>query len=183
MGDEARPDAQAGRTSQEGAPRGAGAPRSAAVLLAMGALALLVVAAGVVVALGNGGVARYLSRSKRAEGAAAARRLAAGVAACAQGDAGLPPSSPPVPASLASVRGTEYVSSPADWAHPTWACARFSLAAPQRFRFQWERPAPDHGTVRAEADLDGDGAPDASFEIDVSCSPGGACVEGPLRER
>jgi hypothetical protein len=134
---------------------------------------------------------RYVGEARASEGKVAVMVLARGVAACASLErvderggvaAGLPPTSKPVPASLAEIAAKPYVSSPSDWGEQAFACAHFSLEAPQSFQYQWVALGPRAGVARASADLDGDGKPDHRFEIDVTCGAGGECRAGALRE-
>jgi hypothetical protein len=120
-------------------------------------------------------VRKYLIEAKTTEGRTAIAALASGIAQCTTG-ATLPPTSRAVPPSLESVRGMKYQSVPAEWQEQAYACARFRLADPQYFQYQWVRIAPTVGAVRALADLDGDGVPDVSLEQKVSCSGPGVCA-------
>ena len=156
-------------------------------------IVLIVIAAGgvpalgVVSALGIYGMTRYLREAKTAEGRAEATMLARGVVRCAatQGRGGaptLPPSSAKVPASLSEVGKRKYMSTPADWSDPTFRCAGFSMGAPQYFQYEWEKRDDAGGVARATADLDGDGAPDVTIEVPVTCDAS-ECQAGALISR
>jgi hypothetical protein len=157
------------------------------IVAGVGLLAIVVVV-GILAATGVYGASRYMSQAKAAEGRAQAQALARGMAACGDKnrDEGksevLPATSPAVPPSLASLKGTKYMSVPADWKDPSYDCARFSISVPQYFQYQWVRDRPDHGAAKAIADLDADGSPDRSFEVEVSCSAT-ACTTGMLSEK
>jgi hypothetical protein len=150
------------------------------VLVVIGGGFLLMTVLGVFAWLG---MRRYLDQSKSAEARMNVGILARGVASCAEvsgmnqlADAnapapGLPPTSPKVPASLGQVRGVKYSSQPADWSAPAFKCAGFDISVPQYFQYEWVLSGPGQkGMARAEADLDGDGTADMTFEQDVECS-------------
>ena len=52
-------------------------------------------------------------------------------------------------------------------------CAGFSMREPQYFRYEWLRESDAAGVVRAEADLDGDGAAEIRLEHEVVCGASG----------
>lgn len=146
-----------------------------------GVLAAVVVIVGILAALGISGFRSYLSRAKAAEGQAEVQRLARGIARCAEGggvaaasDPTLPPSAPPVPASLGDVSGRKYMSSPTDWSQPTYKCASFEISMPQYFQYEWQLTGPGSGKAIARADLDGDGKVDQEYSAVVTCS-GATC--------
>lgn len=132
---------------------------------------------GVLSALAIYGVRKYVVNAKEAEGRAGVGALAKGVAACSAGS--LPPSTPPVPATLGSIRGSKYQSAPAEWTAEAFRCAGFALGTPQYFQYQWRRDTKSSGTARALADLDGDGSAEISLEVPVLCAEG-ACRAGAL---
>jgi type IV pilus assembly protein PilA len=160
------------------------------IVLVIAGIAIFAIVAivGVLAALGIFGVRKYLSQAKSAEGRAQVHALARGIVACAEQnrDLGktelLPATAPAVPATLGEVSGKKYMSSPADWSDPAYSCASFSIGHPQYFQYQWRRSGNDHGVAIATADLDGNGAPDASFELPVTCS-GTSCSVGTLIEK
>src|SRR5579859_1390576 len=132
------------------------------------------------------GVRKYLISAKSAEGRNAVGVLAQGIARCPSATAGrptLPQTAHAVPANLASVQGMKYQSEPAEWQDEAYTCANFRISDPQYFQYQWVRTSPTQGTVRALADLDGNGEPDFDLEQDVTCANGGACTVGPLRDK
>ncbi len=139
---------------------------------------------GVVSALAIYGVKKYLVNAKSAEATGNVQRLAAGIARCsgevdpATGQPrGLPDSSAAVPSSLAAVAAAKYQSSPGEWSG-AYTCAGFQIFGPQYFQYRWERRTPTSGVVAAVADLDGNGAIDATAEQPVTCSASGACSVG-----
>jgi len=143
-------------------------------LKVLGAVTLLGAALGWVAFRGHVGRARAI------EGRVLVVTLAQGIASCAA-SGGLPPSAGPVPASLGSVSGRRHASAPSDWAAPAFSCAGFAPDTPQLFQVQWERQSQDRGLVSAQADLDGDGKPDATVSQPITCAP--ACRPGPLSAR
>jgi hypothetical protein len=132
------------------------------------------------------GVRKYLIEAKTSEGRNVVTALAQGIARCHSAEAAgrftLPPSARPVPRDLASVQGMRYQSAPADWQDEAYSCARFQLTDPQYFQYQWVRTSPNHGIVRALADLNGDADPEIQLEAEVTCADGAACTVGQLRE-
>lgn len=159
----------------------------ALILIIVGVVGFVLIAGvGVLAALGIYGTRKYLIEAKKAEGKNVVGAIARGMVTCMEAEdlsptatpRQLPPSSPPVPASLP--RGVKYQSSSADWASPAFSCARFSMSTPQYFQYQWERVSPMIGIVRARADLDGDGKIDAAIEQEVRCTSGPQCSVGAL---
>lgn len=129
-----------------------------------------------------GATSRYVEASKKAEGKNGVAAMARGVLKCAESSGGkLPATSALVPASLAQVSGKKYMSSPTDWQDPAFKCMGFSMADPQYFQYQWVLKSPTKGIARAVADLNGDGKPDSTLEMDVECA--GTCTVSPsMRE-
>jgi hypothetical protein len=146
-------------------------------------------------------IAAHDKETKEAEARHAVARLAADIAACATVEGAvtnagaphrLPPSSRPVPATLDAVKGKAYASTAADWSEAAFRCARFSMPQPQFFQYRWELREHDwmddllqqtqHGIVRATADLDGDGVPDATFQAEVTCTSKATCTAGALEQ-
>lgn len=83
----------------------------------------------------------------------------------------LPPSTQPVPASLADVAGKKYMSSRDDWEKAGFgACIRFEWSSPQYFQYQWEKTSETGGVVHAQGDLDGDGAAETKLDVPVTCT-------------
>jgi hypothetical protein len=170
---------------QPGAPAPQPAPKKGVtwiIILAV-AVPVLLAVCGVVSALAIYGVRRYVQQAKNAEAGASLPHLGQAIATCANAEdasgqrAGLPESSPAVPATLADVGGRKYQSSPAEWGGPDFTCPAFNVAGPQYFQYQWVKTDQEHGVVRALGDLDGDGAPEAHFEVQLLCSAGG-CESG-----
>ncbi len=143
---------------------------------------MAVVIVTIVAGFGAFGRGRYVRSSKMAEGRIQAVNFARGLQACS--DHELPPTSKAVPPTLAHVAGHTYESVLADWSDPAFACAKFAVAGPQYFQYQWERLSPGRGVVRATADVDGNGVP-IRFSIPVICDENPArfaCALGPLQE-
>lgn len=129
------------------------------------------------------GVSKYLEQSKKAEGKTGIASMASGVVACAALSGGkLPATSAMVPAALSQVSGKKYASSAKDWEDPAFKCMKFSMSAPQYYQYQWILKSPTAGIARAVADLDGDGKPDSTLEMDVSCPASGCTVSPSMRE-
>ena len=151
-------------------------------LVIVGGAVMLLVIVAITIGFTVFGRARYVRSSKMAEGRIQAVNFARGLVACSDG--ALPPTSRPVPSTIDHVAGHTYASTLADWSDPAFACAKFAVAGPQYFQYQWERLSPSRGVVRAVADLDGDGV-EMRFTVTVVCAepPGKfACVPGPLQE-
>ncbi|MEO6419668.1 MAG: hypothetical protein ABIP39_09695 [Polyangiaceae bacterium] len=151
-------------------------------LVLVGGGVMLVVVISIVVGFGAFGRGRYVRSSKMAEGRIQAVNFARGLVACS--DHTLPATSKAVPATLDHVAGHTYESVLADWSDPAFACAKFAVAGPQYFQYQWERMSPGRGVVRATSDLDGDGV-EMRFSIAVVCDENPArfaCALGPLQE-
>jgi len=154
----------------------------------------IVFVVGILGALGVYGMRKYLSAAKESEGRAGVARIARGAIQCAERERltnihpapqELPNSAGPVPSALHAVSGKKYMSTPGEWKSPAWDCIGFQMVTPQYFQYQWERATPTEGVARAVADLDGDGAPDVTFEVPVSCStsPSFRCTADPVREK
>lgn len=157
------------------------------ILIVLGGAAVVGVAIiGVLAALAIYGVRKYIAEAKTAEGKHTVMVLANGICACAEGQdlasaapKGLPPSSGPVPVSLNDVSGRKYMSAPADWSDPAYACASFSVRDPQYFQYQWQRDSASSGRAVAQADLDGDGSAEYVYQVSVSFAAG-SCSSGAL---
>jgi hypothetical protein len=147
-------------------------PAWAIVLILLAGLAFVGIAfLGVMAAMGVYGARKFISRSKAAEAHYSVGALANGIATqCAETDGKLPPTSPPVPATLADIRAKKYLSSASDWSAPAYTCAGFTMSTPQYFRYQWTQLSPTAGEVVAEADLDGDGRVDSSVKVPITCT-------------
>ena len=151
------------------------------VAIVIGAVIFLGIAlVGVLASLAIYGFRSYLVKAKAAEGQMEVRRLAESMRSCAASQAGgLPETARPVPATLASVAGKKYMSTASDWSDPAYKCAGFMMSSPQYFQYQWEIVSPSSGRAVAQADFDGDGAPEVRFEMLVTCA-GDQCSTGPL---
>jgi type II secretory pathway pseudopilin PulG len=167
------------------------------IVVVVGALFAVVFVVGILAALAIGGMRKYLTNAKEAEGRATVTAIANDVVRCAETESadlldpsnpasakGLPVTTAPVPASLDAVANKKYMSAPSDWASPGWDCIKFQMSTPQYFQYQWVRSSPTEGTVRGLCDLDGNHQPDVTFEVPVTCStsPSWACQAGTLRE-
>lgn len=154
------------------------------VLIVLGIVAACAVPVlGMLASFAIYGVKKYVTNAKMAEATNGVQQLAAGIARCAgEVDAatgqrrGLPESSGAVPSSLAAVRASKYQSAPGEW-NGAFACAGFRMAGPQYFQYRWELRSPTSGAAVAVADLDGDGAVDATAEQPVACTQA-ACTQG-----
>jgi hypothetical protein len=132
--------------------------------------AILVPACGVVSALSIYGVRRYMLKAKQQEALQALPVFAKAVVKCAEAHGGLPKTSTPVPASLADVSGRKYQSAANEWVDdPTLSCTGFAMQGAQYFQYQWVLDTPNSGSVRAAADLDGNGAIESQFRLPVDC--------------
>jgi type IV pilus assembly protein PilA len=143
------------------------------IIVVIGFVVLFV--GGIFTALAVYGVRKYMTAAKQAEGRVGVEALALGIATCSTQR--LPPTTPPVPATLATLRGTKYQSAPEEWDADAFRCAGFAMTSPQYFQYQWQRQTDVAGTARAIADLDGDGSPEVSFELRVSCADGVCSAE------
>ena len=109
-----------------------------------------------------------------------------GIAACAQKTGSLPASSPKVPGELSQVAAKTYASTEADWSDPAFSCDGFRLRTPQRFQYQWEKTGDMTGIARAQADFNGDGVVEATFEQELVCTQHEGklrCAPGAFRDR
>ena len=138
------------------------------ILAALGLLGIVVL--GIMAALAVSGAKKYLAAAKSAEGRNATMQLAKGLSACVANEKELPPTAPPVPATLNEVRGLKYMSAGTDWDAPAYKCAHFSMTMPQYYRYQWVRTSATEGNVLGEADLDGDGKVDDAITVHLTCT-------------
>jgi type IV pilus assembly protein PilA len=166
------------------------------IVVLVGALFAVVFVVGILAALAIGGMRKYLTNAKEAEGRATVTAIANDVVRCAETESadlldpsnpasakGLPVTTAPVPASLDAVANKKYMSAPSDWASPGWDCIKFQMNTPQYFQYQWVRNSPTEGTVRGLCDLDGNHQPDVTFEVPVTCSTSPwECQAGTMRE-
>jgi hypothetical protein len=179
-----------------------GLPNILVVLMGFGAVGFVAMTLGsliLVVAIVS--ARNYLEDKYTKEGKESLTTLGKGIVACAASkvpspggsplpipgtnikvDHALPPTSDPVPASIASIQGQKYASTAADWtSQQAFACAQFSMSEPQYFQYQWQRKTNKSGTIRAIADLEGTGKPGIILELDITCSSPGVCSMGTIR--
>jgi hypothetical protein len=133
----------------------------------------------IVPALAIYGIRQYVASAKHAEALNTLPVMAKGMTVCAaQGD--LPETSNWVPASLSSVSGKKYLSTPSEWqSEAGFACFKFSFAGPQYYRYRWHQATNASGQFEAEADLDGDGIAESAMQLGVHCT-NDSCVVEPL---
>jgi hypothetical protein len=113
---------------------------------------------------------RFQANTKLMEGKRNVVVMAKALIICADNSQHLPESSKPIPPELADVAGGKVIeSTPEAWSDPVWTCAKYSQTGEQRFRYQWIRKSETDGTIRAEADFDGNGSAEAVYEQDISC--------------
>jgi len=144
---------------------------SAPVLVAIAVIAVPVFVAliGVMAALAIYGLRRYVSTAKTAEAKTGIGTLAKGIAKCYETTGSLPPSTNPVPADLATIRGQKYQSDPTEWHQPAFDCAGFRMEDPQYFQYSWELEAGGKsGAAVARGDLDGDGIV-SEYRLPIVC--------------
>ena len=145
-------------------------------------LMIVVAIIGTLAAVAIPGYVRYVRRAKTSEAMGGIPVIFRGVQAYYQTEhttrsggivsANLPVTTPAVPASIASVAGTQYSPVSSDWDDISWQAVSFSVSSPMRFQFQYCKTtsgganacvvSPDAGTsfeVFARGDLDGDGIP------------------------
>jgi len=137
----------------------------------VGAALVLAGSAGILAAFRAVGSGHFLQASLVAEGRVEVNELARGVAACG---APLPPSTEPVPASIASIGRDGYRAPAGAWGAPAFTCARFAPTGALHFQFRWERETDATGRAVGVADLDGDGAPDREITVHVGCGAAAA---------
>lgn len=142
------------------------------VLAAVGLL--LIVARGIVGPHAVTQTRQVNVSAAEAEGREGTTQLGRGVASCVGDQKELPPTAPPVPASLAMVAGKKHLSAGTDWDAPAYVCARFRPTTSQHYRYQWVRTNAKEGSVVAEADFDGDGRVDDTITVYLTCEPRGA---------
>ncbi len=167
------------RDLRQSPPAGSHSNRGLIIALVVLAAPILFAVVGVVSVIAMYGVRKYIVNAKRAEAQTIAAELARGIARCANQRGHLPPTSGPVPADLAGVRGMKYQSAARDWMDEAFACAGFSLTHPQYFQYQWVKQGDHGGVVQAIADLDGDGQPDQEHRIVVVCEHGQCSLDAP----
>jgi hypothetical protein len=103
---------------------------------------------------------------------------------CAYSGSGLLQSEVRVPAELKSVSGYhKYRPTDADWS--AFACPALALLdkRPLVMQIHWAASSTTAGTLEAIADFDGDGQPDATLSIAVTCDQPKHCEAGPITAR
>lgn len=159
------------------------------IVIAAAAVPVAIALIGVFASLGIYGTRRYLSNAKSAEGRANVTAIARGAVLFSEGETAsgggaLPASAPAVPSSLSMVSGKKYASAASDWEAPGWKELHFQVSVPQYFQYVWERSSATEGVARAVADLNGDGVPEVTFEVPVTCTgTPPACTSGPIAEK
>jgi hypothetical protein len=138
------------------------------VMIAFGVIGALTLAA-VLIGFRRIGWDRFQANTKLMEGKNNVITIARALIVCADNTGRLPESSGPVPPSLADVGGTSFLAREGDWSDPAWRCAKYTHVGEQRFRYTWLKKSDTEGTVRAEADFDGNGSAEAVYEQDVLC--------------
>src|SRR5262245_20848578 len=104
-----------------------GSSGSVAVLIALGAVFLLLPIIGVLSALAIYGVRNYIQEAKDAEGRMSVTALARGILRCQTANGTLPETSRTVPPELSMISGKKYMSDPGEWNDPAFRCAGFSM--------------------------------------------------------
>lgn len=137
----------------------------AIIFAAAGALVLVLVMVG----FRSIGWTRFQANTALMEGKNNVITIARAMIVCADNGGRLPDSSKPVPPALSDVGGKVFESKESDWSDPAFACAKYKRVGDQRFRYTWIRKDDTLGTVRAEADFDGNGNAEAVYEQDVLC--------------
>ena len=129
---------------------------------------------------------RFVNNSYLVEGKNNSVYLSRAVAACAEKNGTLPPSSRKVPAELSAVGGKTYASTENDWQDDAFRCEGFRVNEPQRFQYEWERTSDTAGIARAQADFDGNGVVEARYEQELKCTKKGTrlvCGPGAFFDR
>jgi len=116
------------------------------------------------------GWSRFVANSRLMEGKNNTIYLARSVMSCAEKENTLPETSPKVPADGNLIAGKMYASTGADWSPHPYSCGDFSMNAPQAFQYEWVKKDDLNGTTRAQADFNGDGIIEATFEQEIICT-------------
>jgi len=154
------------------------------VVIATALVGVLTIA-GVLIAFRKIGWDRFQANTKLMEGKNNVLAVARAMIVCADTSGALPPRAPPVPATLAEVGGKTFHATAENWDDPTWKCAKYTHIGDQNFRYAWEKKSDTLGTVRLEADFDGNGVAEAVYEQDVVCGVYGGefrCRPGDYRD-
>lgn len=121
------------------------------------------VQAGAVNGLLQQAFSRYTRSAKTAEARSSVGQIARDLMMFADAESTparrrFPPSSTMVPASVASIKGMKYMSSPADWSSPSWLAIKFAMTSPQYYAYSFVTSRDGKTvTVIAQGDLNGDG--------------------------
>jgi type IV pilus assembly protein PilA len=143
---------------------------------------------GILAVLGISGTRRYIANAKQAEAKNSLGQMTKdAVAAYERETVGTPvnslckSASSPVPASVASVSGKKYQSSPTEWsrdpADAGFTCLKFEMSMPQYYLYDYKASATSFRAL-ASGDLDGDGKA-SHFEIRGEVQPGGTLAVAP----
>ena len=146
----------------QAAPR-KGLPTWVIVILCLAGAAIVVLP--VLAVVGVYGVRKYIANAKTAEARYALGQIAKDAAVAYEKNHALCPSaSHPVPASMTSLKGTNYQSTAAEWAvdktrNAGFACLEFSMDMPQYYQYSYavSLTNPPTFTATAHGDLNGDG--------------------------
>ncbi|WP_394847901.1 hypothetical protein LZC95_10605 [Pendulispora brunnea] len=145
-------------------------PLSGKRLVLLGAGVIAVLALGIFLAFAFIGRKQLVRASFLSEGRRRLGDFGEGLAHCAV-TAGLPPSSPLVPAEFDQLKGPGYQSTPQDWAAEAFRCAHFAPTdATSHFQIGWKRHDAESGEVQAFGDVDQDGRVDTRMTAPVKCT-------------
>jgi type IV pilus assembly protein PilA len=142
-------------------PKSKPIPTVLIVLMALGGA--LVLFGGVFAALGIYGVRKYIANAKTAEARNSLGQIGQVAALAYEKNHALCPSaSKPIPANAASIRGTKYQSTEAEWKadarkHAGFACLGFWISTPQYFQYSYDATPDGQFTATAHGDLNGNG--------------------------
>jgi hypothetical protein len=112
---------------------------------------------------------RFQANTKLMEGKNNVITIARAIIVCADNGGHLPDSSAAVPTNLSDVGAKTFDAKASDWNDPAWTCAKYTHVGEQHFRYTWIKKDDNTGTVRAEADFDGNGNAEAVYTQDVLC--------------
>jgi type IV pilus assembly protein PilA len=143
-------------------PHGPPPKSSNAAGIIVGVVAVVFLVIPIMAVLAIFGVRQYLANAKGAEA-----RNSVGFIARAAADAyerdhkHCASASSPVPSNASFIRGTKYMSNPAEWqldkdAHAGFACLGFEMSSPQYYQYDYQSTGTAF-TATARGDLNGDG--------------------------
>jgi hypothetical protein len=142
-------------------------------------------AVGSLLGLVTWGTHRYARNTNEREAPRVVQQIANDLVATAapaapHGPLRFPPSSSLVPTWVP--RGEAFTSTPADWSG-SWKEIGFSISDPQYFRYSFVTSRDRrHVVVRAEADLDGNGASTEVYELPLEINGRGDVLRGTMKE-